>query len=270
VTRGLSRTPASPGAATEQRATLRLAAGDIAYTLRRAPAARRLRLTVHPDRGLVVTIPPASRRGWARPDDTVERFIGEREAWIRRHLERQRELRARLDARPPLDAGRVISYLGIPHRVRVVDAPSEVRVTRVSRVGADDGDELLVERSSRDERPAGRILDAWFRRRARSALDLAIDRFAPGLGVTPGRITIRDTTSRWGSCSRTGGLSFSWRLILAPPEALEAVAVHELCHLRVFGHGPRFHALLDATVPDNATWRRWLRRHAPELHAALD
>ena len=92
----------------------------------------------------------------------------------------------------------------------------------------------------------------------------------PALGVKPARITIRDTTSRWGSCSRTGNLSFCWRLVLAPPEALDAVAAHELCHLRVFGHGPRFVALLGSRVPDHAAWRRWLRRHSAELHAAID
>ena len=95
-------------------------------------------------------------------------------------------------------------------------------------------------------------------------------RHGPGLGVVPKSITIRDTTSRWGSCSRRGALSFSWRLILAPPAALDAVAAHELCHLRVFGHTPAFWGLLETRVADHAAWRRWLRRHAPELHAALD
>ena len=83
-------------------------------------------------------------------------------------------------------------------------------------------------------------------------------------------MTIRDTATRWGSCSRKGALSFSWRLVLAPPEALDAVAAHELCHLRVFGHSRPFWALLETRVPDHVTWRRWLRAHAPELHAALD
>jgi predicted metal-dependent hydrolase len=137
-------------------------------------------------------------------------------------------------------------------------------------VGADDGDELLVERVGRERRSTAAILEAWFRGRARTALLEAIDRHAPALGVTPRSVTIRDTTSRWGSCARSGALSFSWRLVLAPPAALESVAAHELCHLRVFGHGPRFHALLGSRVPDAPAWRRWLRRNAPELHAALD
>jgi predicted metal-dependent hydrolase len=123
---------------------------------------------------------------------------------------------------------------------------------------------------ARDVRPTAAILEAGLRARARAALLAAIDRHALDLGRTPRSVSIRDTTSRWGSCTRQGALSFSWRLVLAPPEALDAVAAHELCHLRVFGHGPRFRALLTALVPDHGDWRRWLRRHAPELHAALD
>jgi len=64
-------------------------------------------------------------------------------------------------------------------------------------------------------------------------------------------------------------LAFSWRLILAPPEALETVVVHELAHLRVFGHGPAFWAVVASRIPDHLTWRRWLREHSVELHAAL-
>jgi predicted metal-dependent hydrolase len=137
-------------------------------------------------------------------------------------------------------------------------------------VGGDDGDELLVERTARDARPTAAILEAWLRGRARAELRRAVDRHATALGIHPSSLTIRDTTTRWGSCSRKGALSFSWRLVLAPPPALDAVAAHEVCHLRVFGHGDRFRAMLTSRVPDHAKWRRWLRAHAPELHAALD
>lgn len=249
---------------------LRHASGDIPYILRRSPDARHLRVTVHPERGVVVSLPSSARRGWRAAEANVEAFLREREPWIRRHLDRQQSTRARLDARPALDDGRVIPFLGLPHRVRVVEAPPRTRASRVSRVGGDDGDELLVERVVRDRRPTHVILDAWLRERARASLHAALDRHAPTLGVAPRSVTIRDTTSRWGSCSRAGALSFSWRLILAPPEALDAVAAHELCHLQVFGHGPRFQTLLVSRVPDHAAWRRWLRRHAPDLHAALD
>jgi predicted metal-dependent hydrolase len=248
-----------------------LSGGPLAYILRRSPRARRLRVTIHPDRGVVVTVPASTRgRAAAITASLIRDFLDEREPWLRRHLARHEATAARLDSRPALEDGRLVPYLGVPHRVRVVSAPAAVRTSRVSRVGGDTEDELLVERAARDARPAADILDAWFRTRARAALEASIARHAPLLGVVPASVTIRDTTSRWGSCSRRGALSFCWRLILAPPAALEAVAVHELCHLRVFGHSQRFWELLATRVPDYAVWRRWLKRHGPELHAALD
>jgi predicted metal-dependent hydrolase len=256
--------------ASEDDGVARLPGGELQYVLRRSARARGLRVVVHPARGVVVTVPPPTRRGWARPEPTVVAFLAQRETWIRRHLERQTRERARLAGRPTLDAGRDVLFRGERHRVRVVPAPPGRRASRVSRVGGDEGDELVVERVARDHRPTAAILEAWLRERARGELDRALARHAPPLGVRPGRVTVRDTTSRWGSCSRRGNLSFSWRLVLAPPRALEAVAVHELCHLRVFGHGPEFRRLLSAQLPDHATWRAWLRRHAPELHATLD
>ncbi|HET7831212.1 MAG TPA: SprT family zinc-dependent metalloprotease [Candidatus Limnocylindrales bacterium] len=259
-----------PAPVVETKAVVRLAGGDLEYTLRRSPRARRLRVTIHPERGVVVSLPAAARRGWGRPDALVDRFLAEREDWIRRHLERQEATRARLEDRPDVDDGRLVPYLGEMHRIRVVAAPPGLRASRVSRVGAEDGDELVVERAPRDRRATGVLLEAWFRSRARALVDESIAVHAGALGVFPRSITIRDTTSRWGSCSRRGALSFSWRLVLAPPPALDAVVAHELCHLRVFGHTRAFWALLETRVPEHATWRRWLRTHAPELHAALD
>ena len=228
-----------------------------------------MRVTIHPDRGVVVSVPGSARRTIGL-GDPVNAFLAEREDWIRRHLDRQEATRARLEDRLPLDDGRLVPYLGEPHRVRIAVAPAGVRGSRVSRVGGDDGDEIVVERAARDQRPTAVILEAWFRARARVALEEAVGRHAQALGVTPRSLTIRDTTSRWGSCSRRAALSFSWRLVLAPPPALDAVAAHEACHLRVFGHSAKFWELLATRAPDNAYWRRWLRTHAPELHAALD
>jgi predicted metal-dependent hydrolase len=247
-----------------------LPGGELPYTLRRSPRARRLRVVIHPERGVVVTLPMSARLARGGADRVIRDFLSEREPWLRRHLARQAATQARLDDRPPLDDGRLVPYLGTPHRVRVIAAPPGVRATRVSRVGGDDGDELLVEIGPRDGRETADILEAWFRERARAGVTVAVARHAASLGVAPSSIAIRDTTSRWGSCSRRGALSFSWRLILAPPGALDSVAAHETCHLRVFGHSPKFWALLETRVPDYATWRRWLKRHASELHAALD
>ncbi len=114
------------------------------------------------------------------------------------------------------------------------------------------------------------LLTAFLKPRARVAIEREIARHAAPLGVSPSAVSVRDQRTRWGSASREGRLAFSWRLILAPPEALETVVIHELAHLRVFGHGPRFWALVASRRADHRTWRRWLREHSTELHGALD
>ena len=266
--------PAATGAAAtrtggiETAARLRLPGGDLAFLLRRSGRARRLRVVVDPARGVIVTV-PGGRRSERDALALAAPFLAEREAWIRRHLARGAVERARLEAAGPLADGSIVRFRGEPHRVRVVAARSHARRSRVERVGADDGDLLLVTLAPGEHRPLAAVLEAWFRARARLAVDAAIARHAPALRVVPARVTIRDTRSRWGSASRARRLSFSWRLVLASPGALETVVVHELAHLRVFGHGPGFWALVEARVPGHRAWRRWLRTHAAELHNAL-
>jgi predicted metal-dependent hydrolase len=226
-------------------------------------------VVIHPDRGVVVTVPAPGRRGWSDPTPHVQGFLLEREAWLRRHLDRQARERARLAARGGLRDGARFAYRGTLHRLRLEPARSGIRRSSVERVGAVDGDELVVRLARADRRSTAGVLEAWLRACARDAIDREIERHATALGVRPAAVSIRDQRTRWGSASRQGRLAFSWRLILAPPEALETVVVHELAHLTVFGHGPRFWAVVASRRPDHATWRRWLRDHSTELHAAL-
>lgn len=230
-------------------------------------------MTIDRDLGAVVSVPPAGRRGWAVPDRAIERFLAEREPWLRRHLARRAREWAEFEARGGLVDGATVRYRGELHRLRVVGpGPSTARRSSVSREPSRDGvgpDELVVRLGSADRRPLAEVLVAALRARGRAAIDRQIAAHAPGLAVEPASVAIRDTRSRWGSASRTGALSFSWRLVLAPPEALETVVIHELAHLRVFGHGPRFWALVASRRPDHAHWRRWLADHSFELHAAF-
>ena len=247
-----------------------LPGGSLAFVLRRTSRARGIRVTIDPRRGVVVSIPPAGRRGWARPESRVTDFLRERETWIRRHLARLERLRAEQAARGGLSDGASIRYRGAVHRLRIVAASPSARRSTVGHEGADAGDELVLRLAARDRRPVRTVLEGWFRDRAGEAIERALTSHAPALRVQPGRIGLRDPRTRWGSASRGGSLSFSWRLILAPPEALETVVVHELAHLRVFGHGARFWDLVASRRPDHLDWRRWLRRHSHELHSALD
>jgi predicted metal-dependent hydrolase len=254
----------------ETAAVARLAGGPLDYTLRRSPRARTLRVVIHPDRGVVVTVPTHERRGWARPEARVDTFLADRERWLRRHLDRQSKQKADLAARGGLDDGAQLRFRGELHRLRVVAGPVSARRSTVERIGGSDEDELVVRMAARDRRPTAAVLEAWFRPTAREEIDRAIARHAGPLGVEPAAVSLRDPRSRWGSASAHGRLSFSWRLILAPAEALDTVVVHELAHLRLFGHGPRFWAIVATRRPDHATWRKWLHDHSIELHGALD
>ena len=86
------------------------------------------------------------------------------------------------------------------------------------------------------------------------------------LDLEPKRIYVRDQTTRWGSCSTSGALSFSWRLVLAPPFVLDYLAAHEVAHLGHINHGPRFWGLVERTMPRHEEARTWLRKHGASLH----
>lgn len=248
----------------ESTRTVRLAQGTMEYTLRRSPRARRLRVTVDPLRGVVVTIPV---RGAVGP---VDAFLRERERWLERHLHRHRQQWARIAERRPFGPDGRLLFRGVLHRVRVEAAQAGTRRSGVLRVGGEEADELVLSMAAPDRRAPLQVLEAWLRERASVTIESEIARHAPVLGVDPAAVTFRDPRTRWGSATRTRRLSFSWRLILAPPRALETVVVHELAHLRVFGHGPAFWAIVAAQVPDHRAWRTWLRDHSLELHTALD
>ena len=255
----------SPVAAVEAPAVANLPGGPIPFTLRHSPRARSLRVVLHPDRGVVVTM-PATRAGRLDGERRAVAFLAEREPWLRRHLGRQAAVLAELAARGGATDGGVIPFRGRLHRVRIVPAVSGIRRSDVAAFP----DELVVHRVAGERRSDAAILERWLRTLAYEAIQAAVQVHAEALRVRPTAVSMRDPRTRWGSASRTGRLSFSWRLVLAPPEALETVVVHELAHLRVFGHGPRFWAVVASRRPDHRTWRRWLHDHSTELHTALD
>jgi predicted metal-dependent hydrolase len=254
---------------TEWRAPFKLPGGSIELTIRRSSRARLLRLTIDPRHNAVVTIPTRAARSKADAEKIAVTFVAEREQWLRRHLDRQAGQRERALAMGPFRDGGTFRYRGEMHRLRIVAAEARRRTT-VAREGGEAGDELVVRLSARERRDIETIMEAWLRDKARGVIMREIERHAAALGVHPATVTVRDAHTRWGSCSRERRLSFSWRLVLAPPEALETVVIHELAHLRVFGHGPEFWAIVAARRADHRQWRRWLRDHSLELHSALD
>ncbi|XDA97161.1 SprT family zinc-dependent metalloprotease [Sulfitobacter sp. LCG007] len=213
----------------------------IPLVLRRSARARRISLRISQlDGRVTLTLPKRLDLGEAIA------FAREKESWIRGHLEgREAEVQVGYGTEIPV-GGRLL---------RVV--PSEGR--RV-RLGSDDvgvpGPEARV----------GVRLAAHLRELARDRLAESADRYAERLGKTYARLTLRDTRSRWGSCTSDGGLMFSWRLILAPPEVLEYVAAHEVAHLAQMNHSPAFWAEVTRIHGGYEGPRAWLRRHGGGLH----
>ncbi len=121
-----------------------------------------------------------------------------------------------------------------------------------------------LARGTRDyeQNPA---LEARYRELARAVIGQRVSYFAAKIGVTYGRISIRDQKTRWGSCSGRGNLNFNWKLVLMPPEVLDYVVVHELAHRKQMNHSPLFWAEVGRVLPDYESRRRWLKEHGKEV-----
>ena len=124
---------------------------------------------------------------------------------------------------------------------------------------------LSPKPSQKEKTPYERRLEAPYRQAAKEYIPKRVAYYAQLLDVTYATISIRDQKTRWGSCSSKGNLSFSWRLILAPPKVLDYVVVHELCHRKEMNHSPRFWALVESLVPDYKTHRKWLKENGEKL-----
>ena len=112
-------------------------------------------------------------------------------------------------------------------------------------------------------------LGVLIKKQAKNDLTKAVRRYAKELGANPKSITMRDTVSRWGSCSARGTLSFCWRIVMAPPEVLDYLAAHEVAHLREMNHSPDFWGLVKQICPQYETQKLWLTKEGAKLHAIV-
>ncbi len=215
---------------------------QIPYSVRRSERARRVRVTVDAARGVEVVLP---RRA---PEREAAAAIRELRPWIERRVRELDRARQAVAAR-----ANTLPYLN--HTLQVVPVPGRVRVHR-------RGDALLVpgEPSQREA-----ALERLYRRAAQAEIASRLDRACAAAGLAYTRLTIRGQRSRWASCSRSGTMSFNWRLLLAPEPVLDYVVWHEVCHLEIMDHSPRFWALLGSRCPDYREHLRWLRRHGATL-----
>ena len=229
-----------PVAARAAAAAEAISVGDpaIEIRLRRDGRANRMILRVGREAAPVMTLPPTVPLARARA------FALEQEGWLRSQL-------AKSPAPPPVGPGSVLPFRG--GRLELRAGSGRLRL---------DGEALLVPGPAAQ---VGRRAAVYLRETALAACVAAAERHAARLGRAPGRVSLRDPRGRWGSCTATGDLMFSWRLILAPEPVLDYVAAHEVAHLVEMNHSPRFWALVACLRPDFAAQRDWLRRHGPGL-----
>lgn len=192
----------------------------------------------------------------------VQCDLGEANSFLNRNIDWVRE---RLDSLPrpvPFCDGALLPLRGEFHRIVFTGKRQSGGIVQ-REANADGISELHI--AGRDEHAPRRLRD-WLIEEARRDLDERVVHHARNLGVKAKRIAIRDQATRWGSCSTTGVLSFSWRLILAPGRILDYVAAHEVAHLAEMNHGPKFWALVERTMPRMKEAKTWLQLYGLDLH----
>ena len=208
---------------------------------RRSARARRVSLRIDPrEGGVIVTLPARAARSMGR------KLLLLHADWVAERL-------AGLPAAVPFEDGTEIVLGGEPVRVRHQGGRG---VTRI-----EDG-ELVVPGAA--EFLARRVGD-FMRAEARRRLGTAAAEKAAQAGLRAGRVMVKDTRTRWGSCTATGTLMFSWRLVMAPPHVQDYVVAHEVAHLRHMNHGAQFWALVSELTPHRAAAARWLNANGAGL-----
>ncbi|MCF6196469.1 MAG: M48 family metallopeptidase [Emcibacter sp.] len=210
--------------------------GDFPLILKRHPRARNLKLRYEAKSGAaLLTLPPGVS------DRKALQFANKHHDWLLDQYDSAPEV-------IPLAAGEHIPYLG--RSILITHASDKAATVDIRN------DQIIVGGSLPGFETR---LQNWLKKQARLALNKAGAEFEPRLGRHPHKVMIRDTQSRWGSCSSRKTLSFSWRLIMARPDILRYVVAHEMAHLVEMNHGPSFWTLVEKLYPDWKTARRWLK-----------
>lgn len=218
---------------------IRLSHPPVTVQLRENSRAKRFTLRPTPEGGAVLTLPPGLG------ESEIRGFLLRHADWLESALTRQPDL---VVVRP----GCLLPIDGDP--VEVVES-QRASVPRL------EGGCLILGHGS-----SGPSVANWLKRRTRERLGPLAHDYAAQLGRRIAAISIRDTRSRWGSCSAAGRISFSWRIAMAPPEVQDYLAAHEAAHLVEMNHSARYWSVLAGLLPDHARHRAWLRQHGRDLH----
>ncbi|MCY6383118.1 M48 family metallopeptidase [Hoeflea prorocentri] len=228
---------------------------DIAVAGRRLPLkinenvrAKRMTLRIEPGgRALRMSVPV----GLA--DTEIDNFLHRHHGWLTARL-------AKLPKSSTVTEGGSIDIRGVAHRIVRTGKPRGI-----SQTGEIDGEPVLFVGGAPEH--LGRRTADFLKKLARGELEEAVARHAEALGKTVAAVSMKDTKSRWGSCTAQGRLSFSWRIVMAPDHVIDYLAAHEVAHLEEMNHGPRFWSLCKRLCPRTDEAKSWLKRNGSALHS---
>lgn len=212
---------------------------------------------VYPDGRVEVRAPRRATRA------QIEAFVKAKEAWI---LKKQAQAEQhRLSTRPKqFVEGELFLYLGQSYPLSILDgAAAGLRAAKGRPALCLEGGRFLLEGGVAPQ--AREVFEGWYREQARQVITARVKYFAAQHGFEYGKIRITGAKTRWGSCSSHGTLSFTWRLVMAPPAAVDYVVVHELAHQRVQNHSAAFWEVVAGLMPNYAQQRAWFRQHGQTL-----
>ncbi|MDR3560276.1 MAG: SprT family zinc-dependent metalloprotease [Negativicutes bacterium] len=233
---------------------------DLTFHIEYSNRRRSVRIRIVPPAAIEVVAPT----GLSQKE--IELLLHKRTTWIAAQL-----ARLAVVAASPLNASLAddapLLYLGLIRRLAVLPSPAR----RAKVVLEDERLAVYLPATSPDDK-ADLVADALRKWYIRSASQLLTERtayWAREIGVRPHRLSIRDQKTRWGSASTRGNVNYNWRIIMAPPETVDYLVVHELCHIKVPNHSATFWLLVSQSVPDYKQHRAWLRQHGPVLARLL-
>jgi predicted metal-dependent hydrolase len=230
--------------------TVDLGAGRVGYAVKYTTGARRARIRVGPA-GVVVVLPRKA------PEARAEELLREHAEWVRGQL---RFVQRAGSLRHPASSYPTLLLRGERLRVRVVTDEGLSRHVRVARAG----EELLVRTPRAGGRP-DRAVESWLRREARADIGARMAERSCEMRCRPNRLFVMGQRTKWGNCSARRNISVNWRLVMAPPAALDYIVVHELAHLIEPYHSPRFWLVVMSHCADYQSHRAWLKAHGHRL-----
>lgn len=230
---------------------------QVEYVLRFSAKAKHRRIRVS-SKGVEVVLP-------LRTDALqAESLMREHSAWLMRQTRRMREM-GRLRNEQRAESNDKLLLRGQPVRLRVTTEATDRVYGRVEQ----NSDQLTIFLPTGSDIDARQVLEAWLRRQARQDLLTQVKERSAQMAVAPNRLFLMNQRTRWGSCSSKRNLSFNWRLVLAPPDILDYIVVHELAHLREMNHSQRFWLLVRSFCPDFERHKRWLKENEWRLTMAV-